>query len=132
MPGKLLELTGVSAGYGDIQVLWDVDLFIGTGEYVAILGSNGAGKSTLLKVIAGLIHPKSGEVTFEGRKITSLNAQARVPLGLSLAPEGRRLFAGMSVKENLLMGQKHPIFVVCKNVEDADVFIIAGFVYLEM
>ena len=104
MPGKLLELTGVSAGYGDIQVLWDVDLFIGTGEYVAILGSNGAGKSTLLKVIAGLIHPRSGEVAFEGRKITSLNAQARVPLGLSLAPEGRRLFAGMSVKENLLMG----------------------------
>lgn len=104
MGSKLLQLTGVSAGYGDIQVLWDVDLSIGVGEYVAILGSNGAGKSTLLKVIAGLIHPRSGEVELKGKKITFLNTQGRVSLGVSLVPEGRRLFTGMSVKENLLMG----------------------------
>jgi branched-chain amino acid transport system ATP-binding protein len=104
MDGKLLQLAGVSAGYGDIQILWDIDLSIGAGEYVAILGSNGAGKSTLLKVIAGLIHPRSGEVMFEGKKITAVDTQGRVGLGVSLVPEGRRLFTGMTVKENLLMG----------------------------
>jgi branched-chain amino acid transport system ATP-binding protein len=104
MASELLQLAGVSAGYGNIQILWDIDLSIEVGEYVAILGSNGAGKSTLLKVIAGLIHPRRGDVFFDGKKITPLDTQGRVGLGVSLVPEGRRLFTGMSVKENLLMG----------------------------
>ncbi len=104
MRGRLLELSSIAAGYGDIQVLWDVSLWLEKGEYAAILGSNGAGKSTLLKVIAGLTHPSGGKVMWEGNTITSLNTYDRVALGVSLVPEGRRLFAGMSVKENLLMG----------------------------
>jgi branched-chain amino acid transport system ATP-binding protein len=101
---ELLRLASLDAGYGDLQVLWNVDLRVNAGECVAVLGSNGAGKSTLLKTIAGLVRPMSGAILFDGMDVTSLNAAARVRRGISLVPEGKRLFSGMTVKENLMMG----------------------------
>ena len=104
MTTELLRVSEVSVGYGDAPVLTDVDLHVQRGEWVAVIGSNGAGKSTLLKTIAGLLRAKSGSVTWEGRDITPLSAAARVRYGISLVPEGKHLFAGMSVVENLFMG----------------------------
>jgi branched-chain amino acid transport system ATP-binding protein len=108
MPGEvtavLLEVHNVDAGYGDIQVLWDVTLDIAEGEIVALVGSNGAGKSTLIKVISGIIAPMSGRVLFAGSDITHLPSEQIVSRGIIQVPEGRRLFPEMSVGENLLMG----------------------------
>jgi len=104
MARDLLRLTRVCAGHGSLQVLWDVDLHVDVGEYVTLLGANGSGKSTLLKVIAGLVRPTRGDVVLDGISVTGLAAFRRVALGVALVPEGRGLFAGMTVKENLLMG----------------------------
>jgi len=104
MGAALLEVSRLSAGYGDVQVLWDIDLRVDDGEWVAVLGSNGVGKSTLLKAVAGTLPAARGRLLWERRDITPMNAPARVRLGIALVPEGRRLFAGMTVKENLLMG----------------------------
>jgi branched-chain amino acid transport system ATP-binding protein len=101
---ELLRVDHLAAGYGDLQVLWNVDLRVHAGEYVAVLGSNGAGKSTLLKAIAGLLRSMGGAIMFDGIDITSLTAAARVRRGISLVPEGKRLFTGMTVLENLTMG----------------------------
>lgn len=100
----LLEVHNVDAGYGDIQVLWDVTLEVAEGEIVALVGSNGAGKSTLIRVISGLIAPMSGRVLFNGSDITNLPSEKIVSRGIIQVPEGRRLFPEMSVEENLLMG----------------------------
>lgn len=100
----LLEITDINAGYGEVQVLWDVSLYVDEGEVVALVGSNGAGKSTLLKVIAGIISPRSGRVTFNGQDITGQPSEKIVSQGIIQVPEGRRLFPEMSVEENLLMG----------------------------
>lgn len=100
----LLDIQGIDAGYGEVQVLWDVSLHVDEGEVVALVGSNGAGKSTLLKVISGIISPMSGRVSFAGQDITGLPSERIVARGIVQVPEGRRLFAEMSVEENLLMG----------------------------
>ncbi|RME49131.1 MAG: ABC transporter ATP-binding protein [Chloroflexi bacterium] len=100
----LLEVKNISAGYGDVQVLWDVSLHVEEGEIVALVGSNGAGKSTLLKVISGIVRPMSGEIFFAGERITGLPSEQIVARGIVQVPEGRRLFPEMSVEENLLMG----------------------------
>jgi branched-chain amino acid transport system ATP-binding protein len=100
----LLETRKLNIGYGDIQVLWDIDLRIGEGEIVALAGSNGAGKTTLLKGLIGVMKPLSGEILFEARTVSSLRPHQRVPLGISLVPEGRELFYWMGVEENILMG----------------------------
>jgi branched-chain amino acid transport system ATP-binding protein len=100
----LLETRKLNVGYGDIQVLWDIDLKIAEGEVVALAGSNGAGKTTLLKGLLGVLKPLSGEILFEDRNISSLRPHQRVPLGISLVPEGRELFYWMGVEENILMG----------------------------
>jgi len=84
--------------------LWDIDLGVQAGEYVAVLGSNGAGKSTLLKTIAGVLPSTTGSIIFDGADVTSLKAAARVRQGISLVPEGKRLFSGLTVEENLRMG----------------------------
>jgi branched-chain amino acid transport system ATP-binding protein len=104
MSRELLRIEGLAAGYGDLQILWNVGLRADVGEYVAVLGSNGAGKSTLLKTIAGIVRSMNGVIRFDGIDVTSRKAAARVRHGISLVPEGKRLFSGMTVKENLMMG----------------------------
>jgi branched-chain amino acid transport system ATP-binding protein len=100
----LLKVSGVSSGYGDVPVLRDVDLAVEPGEIVCLIGSNGAGKTTLLRTLSGTVRATSGAITFLGRPIAGLPPREIVQRGLAHVPEGRRLFAGMTVRENLLMG----------------------------
>jgi branched-chain amino acid transport system ATP-binding protein len=100
----MLEVEKINAGYGGIQVLWDISLKVNEGEFVAIVGANGAGKSTLLKTIAGIHRQTSGTITLEDKQIENLPAHSVVARGIALVPEGRRLFPYMTVKENLEMG----------------------------
>jgi branched-chain amino acid transport system ATP-binding protein len=102
----LLEIDSVDSFYGDFQALFGVSVQVAEGETVAIIGSNGAGKSTLLGCVAGLMRPASGQVRFDGRSIARLPAYRRVPLGISLVPEGRRIFPSLTVEENLLIGRR--------------------------
>lgn len=101
---KMLSVHRLGSGYKPLQVLWDIDLFLEEGEWLALLGTNGAGKSTLLNTIAGLIKPFCGEIVYQGKEISALPVHERVRLGIALVPEGRKLFAGMTVRENLMMG----------------------------
>lgn len=100
----LLEVSNLSTGYGQVQVLYEVAVEVGEGEVVTLIGSNGAGKSTLLRTIAGLLPPWEGEVFFEGESITGLDSHRRVERGIAMVPEGRLLFAPMTVRENLKLG----------------------------
>jgi branched-chain amino acid transport system ATP-binding protein len=100
----LLSVRGVDVGYGDTQVLWDVTLDVRRGEVVAVVGANGAGKSTLLATISGLLRPWKGEVLLGGRHIERMPAERIVAHGLAQVPQGRRLFAALSVQENLKLG----------------------------
>jgi branched-chain amino acid transport system ATP-binding protein len=104
---SLLAVEGVAAGYGEIRVLWGVDLSVEAGEIVALIGSNGAGKSTLLRTISGLIPASEGRIAFADADITARPPDEIVAAGIIHVPEGRRLFAGMNVRENLLMGAYH-------------------------
>jgi ABC-type branched-subunit amino acid transport system ATPase component len=100
----LLEVKNLDAGYGFLQVLWDVSLQVSRGEFIALVGPNGAGKSTTLKSIAGFVTPKGGEVIFDGKPITDLPAYQISQMGISFVSESLNLFTGMSVYENLLLG----------------------------
>ncbi len=100
----MLRLEGVSAAYGRIQALRDVSLEVPAGSIVALLGANGAGKTTTLRVISGLLRPTAGAVYFEGRRIDRLPAEAIVRLGVAHVPEGRQVFAELTVGENLTLG----------------------------
>ncbi len=100
----LLQVKNISAGYGSIQVLWDVCFTVNEAEIVALVGANGAGKTTLLHTISGVKTPISGEITFRGQRIDELPASEIVELGISHIPEGRKLFTDMSIQENLEMG----------------------------
>jgi branched-chain amino acid transport system ATP-binding protein len=100
----MLEIQHFNLGYGDIQVLWDINLTIAEKEVVALAGSNGAGKSTLMKGIIGVLKPISGSVRLFGKEISPFPPSQRVPLGISLVPEGREIFYWMSVEENIRMG----------------------------
>ena len=100
----LLELHGVDAFYGRVQALHGVTLEVDKGEIVALIGSTGAGKTTTLRTISGLMHPAQGTISFDGRDITFTEASKIVGLGICQSPEGRRLFARMSVIDNLYMG----------------------------
>lgn len=100
----LLEIKELSAGYGDIQVLWDIDLHMDEGQIVALVGANGSGKSTLLKTISGLLKPYNGSITFQHEDITRMPSKEIVAKGIIQVPEGRRLFPQMTVEENLKMG----------------------------
>ncbi len=101
---KIIEVSGLSSGYGDVTVLRDVDLAIDPGEIVCLIGSNGAGKTTLLRTLSGVVPVASGTITFQGECIAGLAAEEIVRRGIIHVPEGRRLFSGMTVRENLLMG----------------------------
>ncbi len=100
----MLEVCNVNTFYDKMQALWDVSLRIDEAEIVALVGANGAGKTTLLNTISGLLCPASGSVVFLGQRIDGLTPHAIVELGISHVPEGRRLFAEMSVLENLEIG----------------------------
>ncbi|MDX6218573.1 MAG: branched-chain amino acid transport system ATP-binding protein livF, partial [Frankiales bacterium] len=97
----MLSCRGVDFSYGQLQVLFDVDFTVDDGEMVALLGTNGAGKSTLLKVVSGIGLPSTGSVRFRGEDITYLDAERRVPLGITQVPGGRAVFGTMDVVENL-------------------------------
>ena len=100
----LLEVSGLSAGYGDVRVLWGVDLSVQEGEIVALIGSNGAGKTTLLRALSGLVPISAGEMRLAGEPVTGLSAAGLVERRIIHVPEGRRLFGGLSVYDNLLLG----------------------------
>lgn len=100
----MLKIAGLDAGYGEAQVLWGLTLAVNTGEIVALVGANGAGKSTLLATISGLLAPQAGSIQFDGSEIGGWRAERIVAAGISHVPQGRRLFGGLTVTENLLMG----------------------------
>jgi branched-chain amino acid transport system ATP-binding protein len=100
----MLELLDIHAGYGQIQVLKGVNLKIEQGEVVSLIGANGAGKSTLLKLVSGLIAPTEGSVAFMGQEIAGRKPDEIVKAGISHVPEGRQIFAGLTVRQNLLLG----------------------------
>lgn len=101
---KMLEVELLNVRYGAIHALRDVSLYVQKGEIVTIVGANGAGKSTLLRTISGLVRASSGTIIFDGEDITHLPTHEIVRRGLVHAPEGRRIFANMTVRENLLLG----------------------------
>lgn len=100
----MLRIENLTSGYGPIVALKGVSLHVAPGEIVALIGANGCGKSTLLNTLSGLIRPMSGRIVLQGREITRLPAEQLVRRGLALVPEGRQLFAPMSVEENLILG----------------------------
>jgi len=100
----LLELHELSAAYGAVEALKGLSLHVGEGEIVALLGSNGAGKSTTLRTISGLMKPKAGRVLFDGQDIGGMHPESVVRLGVAHVPEGRRVFPGLTVKENIMLG----------------------------
>jgi branched-chain amino acid transport system ATP-binding protein len=100
----LLEVTNLFAGYGKVEVISGISFNLESGNSIGIVGPNGVGKSTLLQAIAGSISTKTGTVTFDGKKITGKKPEDIVRLGLCLVPEGRQIFSGLSVKENLALG----------------------------
>jgi branched-chain amino acid transport system ATP-binding protein len=102
----VLEVRDLSAGYGPVQILWDIALEVNENEIVALVGANGAGKSTLLGTISGLI-PGEGKIMWDGKNICGLAPERIVPLGIAHVPEGRHLFAGLTVRENLAIGAYH-------------------------
>jgi branched-chain amino acid transport system ATP-binding protein len=104
MESPMLQVDGLSAGYGPIKALDGVSLEVAAGELVAIIGANGAGKTTLLMAISGIVPARGGRVLFEGRPITGLAPHEIVRLGVGHSPEGRRIFPRLSVRENLELG----------------------------
>ena len=100
----LLSLDGLVVRYGEIEALRGVSLTIDSGEVVTLLGANGAGKSTTLRAISGLQKPAGGDIVFDGKSIAGLGPEAIVKLGVAHVPEGRRLFPGLSARENIMLG----------------------------
>lgn len=101
---SMLEIRNLHVYYGAIHAIKDVSFSVDAGEIVTLIGANGAGKSTTLNTVAGLLKPRSGEITFDGKSIKNTPANKMVSLGMALCPEGRRIFQQMSVRENLEMG----------------------------
>jgi branched-chain amino acid transport system ATP-binding protein len=101
MDTGMLTIDRIAVAYGAIDALHGISLAVGQGEVVALLGANGAGKTTLLRTISGLLRPKSGEIRFEGELLANSSAESRVKRGLAHVPEGRRIFPGLTVRENL-------------------------------
>jgi len=97
-------VSNVNAGYGSIDVLRDVSISLGKNERVAIIGPNAAGKTTMFKTIMGILKPKAGEITFEGKRIDGLSANKILEMGIALVPEGRMIFPDMNVSDNLELG----------------------------
>ena len=107
MAEPLLNVCGLEGGYGDIQVLWGIDLDVDPGSIVSVVGSNGAGKTTLLLALSGVVPAKRGSISFSGEDVTGFSPRAIVTRGISHVPEGRRLFKTLSVRDNFLLGAFH-------------------------
>ena len=108
MSESLLEVRGLDVHYGDAQALWSVDLTVGPGETVAVVGPNGAGKSTLVNAIAGLQPTTAGEILVAGTDVSRLVPHRVCASGVAIVPEGRRVFAQMTVADNLALGAYRP------------------------
>ena len=100
----MLTLENVSVSYGAIEALTDINMQVNQGEVVTLIGANGAGKTTTLRTITSLLEPRQGRVMFEGKEISGVAAHKLVPMGIAMSPEGRGVFANLSVRENLEMG----------------------------
>jgi branched-chain amino acid transport system ATP-binding protein len=100
----MLKVESLNAGYGDVQILWNMSIDIEPGSITALIGSNGVGKTTLLRTIAGAIKPYSGSIFYEEKNITRLSQPNRAGMGIMLVPEGRQLYSGLNVEDNLMMG----------------------------
>lgn len=121
----MLEISQLDVYYGDLQALWDVSITVEDGSIVTLVGSNGAGKSTVMKAITGLLRPKKGNIIFNNVCLNRLPPHRIVDRGISLVPEGRRLFPGMTVLENLEIGASPPAARKIRNntlVEIYDIF----------
>ena len=104
MANPLIEVRDLKVAYGGIHALKGIDLCVSQGELVALIGSNGAGKTTTLKTLAGLLHPAGGQIEYDGKNLKNIAAHQRAAMGIALVPEGRGVFARMTVQENLQMG----------------------------
>ena len=104
-----LKIEGIDAGYGAVRALHGISLFVKEKESVALLGTNGNGKSTLMKCVMGMVRPTKGSITLAGTDLTKLSTEQIVNLGVSMVPEGRRLFPRLTVEENLLLGAFRPL-----------------------
>ncbi|WP_340151502.1 ABC transporter ATP-binding protein [uncultured Sneathiella sp.] len=104
MSEPYLEISGVQAGYGDVRVLWDVSVSVDKGEIACIVGSNGAGKTTLLNTISGIVKATAGSIKLDGQELVGKLPDAILKAGIAHVPEGRRLFKGLSVQDNLMLG----------------------------
>lgn len=100
----MLEIKNIDAGYGFLQVLWDVTLHVDKGEFIALVGPNGAGKSTTLRTVAGLVDPTNGDIVFQGHSLLDVTAHKVVHEGIAFISENLNLFTAMSVRDNLLLG----------------------------
>jgi branched-chain amino acid transport system ATP-binding protein len=100
----LLEIKNIDAGYGFLQVLWDVSLHVDEGEFVALVGPNGAGKTTTLRTVAGLVTPSEGDILFQGKSVMEVSAHKTVHEGIAFISETLNLFTNMTVRDNLLLG----------------------------
>ena len=100
----MLTVENLESGYGPMQVLWQPSLEVKQGTITSLFGANGVGKSTLLRTVLGSLEPWGGKITYEGKDITRLPPHKKVDLGITLVPEGKHLFVGMTVEENLIMG----------------------------
>ena len=120
MSDPLFSVRGLASGYGDVQILWDIDIDVPEGEITCIVGSNGAGKTTLLNTIAGLVPATAGQILFQGTDITRAKPHEVLGAGIALVPEGRRLFKGLSVRDNLLLGaylRREPAKVIEQEID---------------
>jgi branched-chain amino acid transport system ATP-binding protein len=116
----LLEIRDLVVRYGEIQALHGVSISVDEGQVVTLLGANGAGKSTTLRTISGLARPASGDIFYDGKSITSLGPEAIVRLGISHVPEGRRVFPGLTVKENIMLGASNRKVATSELSREAD------------
>ena len=117
----MLKIENLNAGYGDLQVLFDVSLEVNKGEVVSLVGSNGAGKTTLLRILSGLTPAMSGSVTFDGQDLLAVKAEKKAELGISHIPQGRGILGTLTVRENLIMGAypKKYHHLIPENIEQA-------------
>ncbi|WP_232478594.1 ABC transporter ATP-binding protein [Roseomonas rosulenta] len=114
----ILSVSGLRVSYGRIEAVRGVDLSVGTGEFVGIIGSNGAGKTSMLRAVTGVVRPAAGSVTFDGADATGLKSHQMVARGLAMVPEGRMVFADQSVRDNLVLGAYSRIASDPRGVEE--------------